>query len=83
MFWLLLLLLGDLALGLAMTEKRAKHIALSFPYLPLALNVLVEKEGGSKTGEKLLCLRCRKHSNFSLFRFDLNAPFRKAPGNRT
>ena len=76
MFLLFLLLLGDLALGLAMTEKRAKHIALSFPYLPLALNVLVEKELGSKTGEKLLCLRCR-------FRFDLNAPFRKAAGNRT
>ena len=40
-----------------MTEKRAKHIAFSFPYLPLALNVLVEKEGGSKTGEKHFCFR--------------------------
>jgi len=58
-FLLLLLLLGDLALGLAMTEKRAKHIALSFPHLPLALNVLVEKEGSSKTGEKLLFLGSR------------------------
>ena len=41
-----------------MTEKRAKkHIAFSFPYLPLALNVLVEKEGGAKTGEKHFCFR--------------------------
>lgn len=41
---------GDLALGLAMTEKRAQHIAFSFPYLPLALNVLVEKGASYKTG---------------------------------
>ncbi|KAJ7351081.1 hypothetical protein OS493_036895 [Desmophyllum pertusum] len=41
---------GDLALDITLSEKRAKHIAFSFPYLPLALNVLVEKEGPSKTG---------------------------------
>ena len=55
MLLLLLLLLGDLALDITLSEKRAKHIAFSFPYLPLALNVLVEKEGPSKTGKKYLC----------------------------
>lgn len=81
-FWLLLLFLGDLALGLAMTENRAKHIAFSFPYLPLALNILVEKEGGSKTGEKHLCIRNRKHFTCFYLGSISASPFRKAAGNR-
>ena len=45
---------GDLALDLPLSGERAKHIEFSFPYLPLALNVLVEKEGRSKQGEMII-----------------------------
>lgn len=51
-FLFLLILLGDLALDMALTEKRAEHVDFSFPYLPLALNVLVQKEGGYQTGKR-------------------------------
>ena len=44
---------GDLALDLSLSRERAQYIDFSFPYLPLALNVLVEKEGRSKSGKRL------------------------------
>ena len=46
---------GDLALDLALSGKRAKYIEFSFPYVPLALNVLVKK-GHSEKGETLKTL---------------------------
>ena len=42
---------GDLALDLVMTETRLKAISYSIPYLPLALNILVKKDGPLKNGE--------------------------------
>ena len=42
---------GDLALDLVMTETRLKEISYSIPYLPLALNILVKKDGPLKNGE--------------------------------
>lgn len=42
---------GDLALDLSLSEQRAKFIDFSFPYIPLALNVLVKKKGKDKNGE--------------------------------
>ena len=55
---------GDLALDLALTEKRTKDISYSFPYLPLALNILVKKDGPLKNGEKLLYHSCSMLNNF-------------------
>lgn len=39
----LVLGIGDLALGLSLSGKRAEYIEFSWSYLPLALNVIVEK----------------------------------------
>ena len=45
---------GDLALDLFLSGERTKYIDFSFPYLPLALNVLVEKEGNYKNGKHII-----------------------------
>ena len=42
---------GDLAIDLALTGQRAQYVEFSFPYIPLALNVLVLREGKFKTGK--------------------------------
>lgn len=45
---------GDLGLDLSLSEERAKYIDFSFPYLPLALNVLVERERNYNNGECII-----------------------------
>lgn len=42
---------GDLSVDIALSQKRAKYIDFSFPHLPLAFNVLVEKEDRYGNGE--------------------------------
>ena len=56
----LVLGIGDLALGLSLSGKRAEYIEFSWSYLPLALNVIVEKRdiGPGEMKKTSFCFPC-------------------------